>query len=71
MGNIAFETRIYNSLHDGRVIYFLAFIQIIPSWVSSSVVMPKLLMVVPYGPNDVPFVNLHMVDVKEELEIFA
>ncbi len=71
MGNIAFETRIYNSLHDGRVIYFLAFIQIISTWVSSRVVMPKVLVVVSNGANDIALVNLHVVDVKEELEIFA
>ncbi len=66
---IALETCLADCRYDGGVVELLVFIDLVPSWVASSVVVRDVLMVLLDGADDITFHDLHVIDVIEELEV--
>lgn len=71
MGNIPLESGIHDRLHDRRVVDFLLIIEVVSTWITSGMVMPKILVVVSDTSDNISLVDLHMVDVKKEFEILT
>jgi hypothetical protein len=71
MRNIALKSGSHDGFHDWWVIDFLVLIQIVSSWISSGMVMAEVLVAVSNGANDIPLVDLHVVDIEKEFEVVA
>jgi len=65
----AFETGLYDRLHDGGVIEFLCLVDLVSSGDTAGVVMGDVGMVIADGADDVALIDLHMIDVVKQFEL--
>lgn len=71
MGYVSVKACVSDGLSDRWIIDFLGFIDLMTPWITASVVMPEVLMILLNRSNDIPFHDLHMVDVVEQLKVIA
>ena len=57
-----------NGAHDGRVVDLLGLVQVVATGVAGRVEVPYVADVVPDGPDQVAFHDLHVIDVVEQLD---
>jgi hypothetical protein len=71
VGYISFIPSFYNSCHNGGVVQFLFIIQFVPAGYTCSMIMPKVLVAFVDGMNNIPFINLHVVNIVQQLKVFG
>ena len=68
MADIAFVVRLRNGTQNPRVVDLLHRVQIVTSGYSCRVVMGKIFVMLANRLNQVPFHDLHMVNIIEQLD---
>ena len=68
MTNVSVVARIPDGCHNRGIVDFLVFIKIIPSWIASSVIMGNVLAVFANGADQIPFHNLHVIYIVQQLD---
>ena len=71
MGDETVETGLSDRLGNGWIIDLLGMVDFVSTGVTSGVVVSEVLMVVLDRADDIPFHDLHVVDVVEEFEMIA
>ena len=71
MGDVTVETGLSDRLGNGWIIDLLGMVDFVSTGVTSGVVVSEVLMVVLDRADDIPFHDLHVVDVIEEFEMIA
>ena len=69
MSEIAVETGRCNRSRYGWVIQLLLIVKFIPPGIPPGMVVPKVVVIFSNGTNDIPFHDLHVIDVIQELEV--
>ena len=71
MREVSIEAGLGNRFRNGGIIQLLGPIDLMSPWISTRVVMSKVLMVGLNRADDVPFHDLHVIDVVKQFEMIA
>ena len=68
MGHVAFVASVEDAAHHSIPLNFLPLIKFVPSRYATRMEVTNPLAVRSYGGDQIPFHDLHMVDVVEQLD---
>lgn len=71
LSDVAIEACIHYRLHDGRVIEFLGFVDLVASGYATGVVVPEVGVVFADGFDHVAVHDLHVKNIVEQLEMLG